>query len=77
MRVKLCARCPYSPLDLADLYDAGSSSHLCVRCDGKAAAAELTILMATNGEAKCATATNALNTASQARPAPSAAESLV
>lgn len=78
MRVKLCARCPYSPLDLADLYDARSSSHLCVRCDGKAAAAEkLTILMATNGEAKCATATNASNTASQARPAPSAAESLV
>lgn len=76
MRVKLCARCPYSPQDLADLYDASSSFHLCVRCDGKAAAAELTILMATNGEVKCATATNALNTVSQPMPALSAAESL-
>lgn len=75
MRVKLCARCPYSPQDLADHYDASSSSHLCVRCDGKAAA-KLNILIATNGEAKCATATNALNTVSQARPALSAAESL-
>lgn len=76
MRVKLCARCPYSPQDLADYYDASSSFHLCVRCDGKAVA-ELTIFIATNGEVKCATATNALNTERKPRPALSAAESLV
>lgn len=29
MRVKLCARCPYVPQDLADHYDACASLHLC------------------------------------------------
>ena len=37
MRVKLCARCPYSPRDLSYYYDANSSSHLCFRCDNKRA----------------------------------------
>ena len=43
MRVKLCARCPYLPQDLAELYDPKASFHLCVRCDGETARRELTI----------------------------------
>ena len=33
MRVKLCARCPYAPRDLADHYDPEATLHLCARCD--------------------------------------------
>lgn len=33
MQVKLCARCPYSPRDLADHYDSDAALHLCVTCD--------------------------------------------
>ena len=74
MRVKLCARCPYTPRDLADYYDANSSSHLCFRCDSKSAPAELAILVTANRESKCAPAENILNAAAQQRPAPSVAE---
>jgi hypothetical protein len=76
MRVKLCARCPYSPRDLADYYDANSSSHLCFRCDSKRAPAELALLVTANGESKCATADNILNAAAQQRFTLSVAESL-
>ena len=76
MRVKLCARCPYSPRDLADYYDANSSSHLCFRCNNKRAPAELAILVTANGTSQCATAENILNAAAQQRPALSVAESL-
>ncbi len=34
MRVKLCARCPYTPRDLAGHYDPESILHLCANCDG-------------------------------------------
>jgi hypothetical protein len=33
MRVKLCTRCPYTPRDLADQYDAGATQYLCPACD--------------------------------------------
>jgi len=33
MRVKLCARCPYTPRDLADRYDSQAALHLCATCD--------------------------------------------
>ncbi len=33
MRVKLCARCPYTPRDLADQYDVGAAQYLCPACD--------------------------------------------
>jgi hypothetical protein len=33
MRVKLCARCPYSPRDLADHYDPDGVLHACAKCD--------------------------------------------
>lgn len=67
MRVKLCARCPYTPRDLADYYDANSSSHLCFRCDSKSAPAGLAILVTTNRESKCATAENILKRRSAAK----------
>jgi hypothetical protein len=60
MRVKLCARCPYTPRDLADYYDANSGSHLCFRCDSKSAPAGLAILVTANRESKCATANNSV-----------------
>ena len=34
MRVKLCARCPYTPRDLAGHYDPQAVLHLCADCDG-------------------------------------------
>jgi hypothetical protein len=35
MRVKLCARCPYTPHDLADHYDPDAALHACAKCDGE------------------------------------------
>ena len=75
MRVKLCARCPYAPRDLADYYDANSGSHLCFRCDSKSAPAGLAILVTANRESKCATAENILNAVSGDKPKLSATES--
>jgi len=33
MRVKLCARCPYAPCDLAGHYDPDAALHACAQCD--------------------------------------------
>jgi hypothetical protein len=33
MRVKLCARCPYTPRDLASHYDPDAALHACAKCD--------------------------------------------
>jgi hypothetical protein len=35
MRVKLCARCPYTPRDLAGHYDPEATLHVCAKCDGE------------------------------------------
>jgi hypothetical protein len=35
MRVKLCARCPYTPCDLAGHYDPEAALHACAQCDGE------------------------------------------
>jgi hypothetical protein len=35
MRVKLCARCPYTPQDLTGHYDPESALHVCAKCDGE------------------------------------------
>jgi hypothetical protein len=37
MRVKLCARCPHVPQDMAGYYDLCATLHLCTRCDDAAA----------------------------------------
>jgi len=33
MRVKLCARCPYTPRDLAHHYDPEAALYACLKCD--------------------------------------------
>jgi hypothetical protein len=33
VKVRCCARCPYTPRDLADHYDANGKLHVCARCD--------------------------------------------
>lgn len=33
MKVKLCARCPYTPHDLADHFDPAATLHACATCD--------------------------------------------
>jgi hypothetical protein len=33
LRVKLCARCPYAPHDVAGHYDPEAAMHLCAKCD--------------------------------------------
>src|SRR5882757_5737943 len=35
MKVKLCARCPYTPRDLAGHYDPEAALHVCAKCDGE------------------------------------------
>ena len=35
MRVKLCARCPYTARDLAGHYNPDAILHLCANCDGE------------------------------------------
>jgi hypothetical protein len=73
MRVKLCARCPYSPRDLADHYDPAAALHLCAGCDRESAFPKF------HREAyrreRCAIVPNAL-TSLQRSAAPSVAESL-
>jgi hypothetical protein len=35
MQVKLCARCPYTPDDLATHYEPKGALHLCAKCDSE------------------------------------------
>ena len=35
MRVKLCARCPYTPCDLAHHYDPDAALYACAKCDSE------------------------------------------
>lgn len=35
MRVKLCARCPYTPRDLAHHYDPEAALYACAKCDNE------------------------------------------
>jgi hypothetical protein len=35
MRVKLCARCPYTPRDMVGHYDPEATLHVCAKCDGE------------------------------------------
>src|ERR1700756_4643443 len=35
MRVKLCARCPYTPRDLAHHYDPEALLYACAKCDNE------------------------------------------
>jgi hypothetical protein len=74
MRVKLCARCPYTPHDLAEHYDPEAALHACATCDGEQAMLDRHDPGGIHRRRKC---TTTLSTARTARPnvAPFATES--
>jgi hypothetical protein len=74
MRAKLCARCPYTPQDLADHYDPKGVLHVCAQCDGQEASTNH-YPRKTHRRQKCATVFNIPGTA-QPSVARSATESL-
>jgi hypothetical protein len=76
MRVKLCARCPYRPRDLADHYDPEAALHVCAKCDGEQAMLTNHYPRETRRRRKCSTAPNIFGMA-QRSAAPSVTESLV
>jgi hypothetical protein len=76
MRVKLCARCPYTPRDLADHYDPEAAFHVCARCDGEQGMTTNHYPRQTYRRRKCATVPNIFGT-TQRSAAPSVTESLV
>jgi hypothetical protein len=55
MRVKLCARCPYTQQDLAGHYDPEAILHLCAKCDGEQRASTNEYPRKTERRHKCAT----------------------
>jgi hypothetical protein len=75
MRVKLCARCPYMPQDLAGHYDPNGVLHACAKCDGEHEASTKHYPRKIHRRHKCATVLNILATA-QPSVAPSVRESL-
>jgi hypothetical protein len=75
MRVKICARCPYRPRDLADHYDPKGVLHVCAKCDGEQEASTNHYPRKTYRRQKCATVLNILATA-QPSVARSVTESL-
>jgi hypothetical protein len=81
MRVKLCARCPYTPRDLAGHYDPGAALHACAKCDGDQEVPAGHYPREAQRSRKCATVPqifvrNVFETA-QTSAAPSVMESLV
>jgi hypothetical protein len=62
MRVKLCAKCPYMPRDLAGHYDRESVLHLCAECDGEQEASTNHYPRNAQRRRKCATVLNTLRT---------------
>jgi len=76
MKVKLCARCPYKPQDLAGHYDPDVALHVCAKCDGEQVLVTNHYPRESHRSRKCATAHNIFGTA-QRSVAPSVTESLV
>jgi hypothetical protein len=76
MRVKLCARCPYTPADLAGHYDPEAELHACAKCDGSQAVVTRHYPREAERRRKCSTVPNIFGTA-QRSVAPSVTESLV
>ncbi len=76
MRVKLCARCPYAPRDLAGHYDPEATFHVCARCDGEQGITANHYPRQTYRRRKCASVPNIFGTTRRSA-APSATESLV
>ena len=76
MRVKLCARCPYTPQDLAGHYDPKGVLHVCAKCDGHQGAGTNHYPRKTHRRRKCTTVPNIFSTA-QPSVARSVTDSLV
>jgi hypothetical protein len=76
MRVKLCARCPYTPQDLTGHYDPEAALHVCAKCDGEQGMFTNHYPREAHRRRKCATVPNIFGMA-QPSVAPSVTESLV
>jgi hypothetical protein len=76
MRVKLCARCPYTPRDLTGHYDPDAALHVCARCDGARGVLTRQYPRKAERRQKCSTVSNIFSMA-QRNVAPSVTESLV
>jgi hypothetical protein len=76
MRVKLCARCPYAPRDLAGHYDPEAALHVCAKCDREPGMLTNHYPREAQRRRKCATVANIFGTM-QRSAAPSVTESLV
>jgi len=76
MRVKLCARCPYTPRDLAGHYDPEAVLHVCAKCDGEQGMSINHYPRETYRRRKCATVPNIFGT-TQPSGVPSVTENLV
>jgi len=76
MRVKLCARCPYTPRDLADHYNPEATLHSCAKCDGAQGVVTRHYPRKADRSRKCATVPNIFEVVQQS-DAPSVTDSLV
>ncbi len=76
MRVKLCARCPYTPRDLTGHYDPEAALHVCAKCDGEHGGSTQHYPRKAYRRRACSTAPNIFGMA-QRSVAPSVTESLV
>jgi hypothetical protein len=65
VKVKLCARCPYTPRDLAGHYQAEAALHLCASCDGQQEASTSHYPRKAYRRQQCATIPNVFATAQQ------------
>jgi len=63
MRVKLCARCPYLPCDLAGHYDSEAALNLCATCDREQGTSTKYYPRKAYRRQKCATVPNIVVTA--------------
>jgi len=76
MRVKLCARCPYTPRDLTVHYDPEAALHACAKCDGEQRVLTKHFPRESHRRRKCSTLPNTLGMA-QRSAAPSVTDNLV
>src|SRR6266849_4794114 len=76
MRVKPCARCPYTPQDLTGHYDPEAALHMCAKCDGEQAMRTNHYPREIRRRRKCSTVPSIFGMA-QRSAAPSVTESLV
>ena len=76
MRVKLCARCPYTPRDLTVHYDPEATLHVCAKCDGEQGAPTRHFPRQAYRRRECPTVPNTFTMAPRSA-APSATESSV